>query len=134
MNTSTRLIFSLSVFGTLVAASGAYADAPPPPHGPPKEAVDACVNRAEGDSCTVTFGERSVNGTCEKAPSGELACRPNGPPPPPPEAFEACAKASAGDACTVTFHEHTLNGTCERFPGESALACRPSSPPPAPTN
>ena len=130
MNTPARLAFSISVLGIVVAASAAHADGSPPPHGPPKEAIDACTNRAEGDSCTVTFGERTMNGTCEKAPSGALACRPNGPPPPPPEAFEACADSKAGDVCTVTFHEHTLSGTCETFPGESALACRPSGPPP----
>jgi hypothetical protein len=58
------------------------------PHEPPKEAVEACAGKAEGDACTVSRGEESHDGTCHKPPQGEaLACAPadgkGGPPPKP---------------------------------------------------
>ena len=63
----------------------------PPPgrghRGPPPQAIDACKSLAESAACVVTFGDRSINGTCRKGPdgSGLLACAPaNMPPPPPP--------------------------------------------------
>lgn len=69
----------------------APANMPPPPahhhRGPPPQAFDACKTLAEGAACVVTFGDRSIQGTCRKGPDGNgaLACAPaNLPPPPPP--------------------------------------------------
>jgi hypothetical protein len=70
---------------TAAAQSGGPPPGGPPPGGfrPPQVAIDACSSRAEGDACSVTFGDHTIDGTCRKSPSGEgpLACAPNGPPP-----------------------------------------------------
>ena len=54
------------------------------PQGPPPEAIDACANLSEGDSCSFT-GRRddTVEGTCMRPPEGgdELACAPEGGAP-----------------------------------------------------
>jgi len=55
------------------------------PHGPPPEAIEACADLAEGDTCSFT-GRRNdeVKGTCMAPPQGgdeELACAPEGGPP-----------------------------------------------------
>lgn len=135
------------------ALVGDAAPAPSPPrrlHGPPPEAFDACQAKAVGAACTVTFGPKSVAGTCTAAPPGiddtRAACRPNDMPPPPdggrghlfhgppPEAFTACEGKTAGATCTVAFDAHTLDGTClappphARDAGESCLACAPPHP------
>lgn len=55
------------------------------PHGPPPEAIAACTDKAAGAACSVTFGDRTLTGTCAAPPDGgTLACRPDGPPPGPP--------------------------------------------------
>ena len=62
-----------SVFG-----STAFADPPPLP----QEAFTACEGKASGDSCSVTFREHTMEGTCTSGPDGgKLHCRPSGPPP-----------------------------------------------------
>ena len=67
----------------------AEGDRPPhgpggPHHGPPKEAVEACKSRKQGDECSFKMHDDTVTGTCEKGPEGDtLACRPEGGPPPP---------------------------------------------------
>lgn len=55
-----------------------------PPHEPPAEAVDACVDAAEGEACEFEGRDGEiVSGTCE-AHEDQLACRPEMPPCPPP--------------------------------------------------
>lgn len=46
--------------------------------GPPPEALEACVGKAEGDVCTFTGRRGDANGTCFVPPrDGEaLACKP----------------------------------------------------------
>jgi len=57
-------------------------DHPPGPPGPPPEAVEACSGRNTGDACTVTHGDHSFAGSCDRGPGdGPLACRPSQPPP-----------------------------------------------------
>lgn len=117
-------------------------------HGPPPEAFDACAAKAESAACTVTFGDKTISGTCvtppSDAPDQRLVCRPdNGPDghphgrglhgAPPEEVFGACTGKASGDACSVKFGDHTLDGTCrEPPPGvqDSRLGCAPSGPPP----
>jgi len=57
-----------------------------PRHRPPQEAFDACKSLSEGAACSVTFQDRTMNGTCRKGPRGEseLACVPERAPGPPP--------------------------------------------------
>lgn len=54
------------------------------PHGPPTEALEACAELMEGDSCSFT-GRRDdiVEGTCILIPKSDdtLACAPEGRPP-----------------------------------------------------
>ncbi len=47
--------------------------------GPPQEAFDACVSKAEGDVCTFSGHRGDVEGTCMSPPQGEgaLACAPD---------------------------------------------------------
>ncbi len=103
-----------------------------PHHQPPQAAFDACARSKAGDTCTVTFGDHTLNGTCAAGPDNQaLACRPDHPPGPPPEAISACSGHAAGDACTVTFGDHALTGTCDAGPDSSGpLACHPAGPPP----
>jgi hypothetical protein len=108
----------------------ARADGPERPgRRPPKQAFEACANKQVGDACSVTFGDRTITGTCSKGPDGQgaLACKPDRAPGPPPEAVEACAKSKQGDACSVSLGDHTISGTCETGPdGQGPLACKPS--------
>ena len=64
------------------------ANMPPPPlpGPPPPEAFAACKDLADGATCSVTFQDRTLDGTCRKGPDGkgELACAPTRMPPPPP--------------------------------------------------
>lgn len=51
-----------------------------PHHRPPPEAFTACASSQEGASCTVTFGQQTVAGTCRSGPRGDaLACVPPHP-------------------------------------------------------
>lgn len=51
---------------------------------PPPEAFTACEGKAADAACTVTFGDRTIEGTCRTPPpdSGEtrLVCFPARPP------------------------------------------------------
>src|SRR5215472_5751700 len=49
---------------------------------PPPEMVDACNGSAAGDSCSLIFGDRPIDGTCSADPylGGQLLCRPNQKP------------------------------------------------------
>jgi hypothetical protein len=114
-----------------LASSTALAGPPPGARPPlPPEALSACQKAREGDTCSVTFHDRTLQGTCRTLPDRtQLACLPAHPSP-PAEAFEACAGASADDPCSVRFGDRELEGTCEAA-GDDGLACRPSGPPPA---
>jgi len=104
----------------------AFAAGDGPPHrGLHREAVAACNSKGAGDACTLTFGDRSVNGVCRAAPDGQtLACRP----PPPQFAIDACAGHAANDSCQVSFPDgRSAAGTCRSGPdGNEPLACRPA--------
>lgn len=43
---------------------------------PPQEALDACVGLAAGDTCTVEFPNRDVEGVCIDPSQGKLVCVP----------------------------------------------------------
>lgn len=61
------------------AGSGGNGGGPPGGHrDPPKEAVEACSGLSEGDACTVTLPDHTLNGTCRKGPKADLplACAP----------------------------------------------------------
>jgi len=90
MKSSARIRFGLfaAVALPLAAAAAApalarAADRPPAPPAPPPEAYSACAGSAEGDACTVAFGEESAEGTCAVSREGNLFCRLDHPPPPP---------------------------------------------------
>lgn len=127
MHVGIRSLCVALFFGAPLAAQS--GGGPPPPGKPPQEAIDACASHAEGDTCSVTFHDRTMEGTCRKGPNGEgtLACAPKGPPPgPPPAAVQACTSLAKGDACKVTFGDRTLDGTCVTGPnGNEPLACLP---------
>jgi len=57
------------------------------PHGPPPEALAACVNLKAGDACSIALRGATVDGTCRTGPDGQgdLACAPKDMPLPPPE-------------------------------------------------
>lgn len=102
--------------------------------GPPPEAIAACADLDEGSECTVTIGERSLEGTCVAGPRDDepLACMPAGAHPmrPPPEAFTACEDAEVGDACRVELHDHSVTGMCREARGAGeGLVCVPDRPP-----
>lgn len=57
------------------------------PHGPPPEAIfTACDGKAADAACTVTLGDRTIEGTCKAPPPGvegtRLGCVPARPPRP----------------------------------------------------
>lgn len=57
------------------------------PHGPPPEAIFvACSGKAADAACTVTLGDRAIEGTCKAPPPGveetRLGCVPARPPRP----------------------------------------------------
>lgn len=90
-----RLVLASLVFTALPFASS-MAEPPHRPHRPPpKEAFDACANKAKADACAFTIHDHDISGTCEPAPpeSDTLACKPDHPPPgPPPDGDEPPAK------------------------------------------
>jgi hypothetical protein len=63
------LSLSLVLFG-VVGAGSAHAQR----RGTPREAVEACADREDGDDCEVRLGGRDVAGTCMAPPDGELVC------------------------------------------------------------
>ncbi|MCA9612708.1 MAG: hypothetical protein H6721_03765 [Sandaracinus sp.] len=93
-----------------------------PRGGPPAAAFEACEDKARGDACSFTDGDRTMSGTCGGPEDRPLACGPSRPHGPPPEAFEACEGIESGDACVVDTPDGTVEGTCED--GPSGRACR----------
>jgi len=57
---------------------------PPGMGQPPPESFEACVDKAEGDECTMKHGDREMKGTCATAPPNasdtRLSCSPSGHP------------------------------------------------------
>ena len=49
-----------------------------------RSAADCMAPRAEGAACEVTFGDRTLPGTCGLDRSQRLFCRPTNMPPAPP--------------------------------------------------
>jgi hypothetical protein len=77
---------TLLALACAAASVPAFADPPPGgPHKPPQEAFDACASAKDGDTCSVTFHDKTMSGVCHTTPDG-LACRPDGMPPGPPPA------------------------------------------------
>lgn len=68
--------------------SDAEEQSGPPDHaegrGPPPFAYEACVDKAQGDDCSVSFGERTIEGSCVTGLDDKLFCLPDEMPPPPP--------------------------------------------------
>ena len=61
--------YMIGLFLTLGLSSAAVAQTsqpsvPPGNGGPPQEAFAACSGKAQGDSCSVKFGDRELSGTC----------------------------------------------------------------------
>lgn len=53
------------------------------PRKPPPEAYSACAKATANDTCSVSFGQRTIEGTCTAdRDDGTLFCRPNHPPGP----------------------------------------------------
>lgn len=76
----TRALAASLVALAAVSVFGSTASADPPPL--PQEAFTACEGKAEGEACSVTFREHTMEGTCTSGPDGgKLHCRPSGPPP-----------------------------------------------------
>lgn len=86
--TSQRLaVLLFSITTAIAGAAGAQQPPQPGPHPhhrPPPAAFEACKGKSEGDSCSVSFREHTMTGTCATTPESELACRPDHPPPGPP--------------------------------------------------
>lgn len=107
-------------------------------HGPPPEALSACSGKSDGAACSVTFGDKTLEGTCSNGPRGDaLACRPkdgHGPGMhhhhrgPPPEALTACQGLSSGAGCSVVLGGQARAGTCRQGPPGEPLACVPAPP------
>lgn len=71
----------------LLAGPAAWAQQGPPGGrdgqrpGPPAEAIEACVERSEGDACRFETPRGELEGTCRTPPrddDGALACVPEG--------------------------------------------------------
>jgi hypothetical protein len=77
------VLSTISLLGFLSAVQAQPGQGNPPPL--PAEAYTACADKAQGDSCTSTMGDRTITGTCDIPPSTtgstRLACKPSGPPP-----------------------------------------------------
>jgi len=123
------------VLGSLLAIAlpfaAAYADGAHH-HQPPQAAFDACAKAKDGDACSVTFQDHTLDGVCRPAhESAALVCRPAHPPGPPPEAIDACRGKADGDACSVSHDGHDFAGSCAHGHDDAnaPLACRPSHPP-----
>lgn len=124
---------ALAIFASLGAAFVNAQDRRGPPREPPAEALQACVNRARGDACTVeTPRGDTISGTCGAPEGRALACMPEHGPGgpgghhggPPPAALDACRDISAGDACLVDTPDGSLEGTCAEV--RAGTACIPN--------
>ncbi len=48
-------------------------------HGPPSFAYAACVDKVSGDDCSVSFGDRTLAGSCVTGLNEKLFCLPDTP-------------------------------------------------------
>jgi hypothetical protein len=77
------LLFSAATAFPLAMARAADSD--DRPRQPPAAAFDACSGKSSGDTCSVTFRDRTITGTCKTIPQEDrLICWPDQPPPGPP--------------------------------------------------
>jgi hypothetical protein len=107
------------------------------PFGPPEEALAACEQKAESDTCSFIRPRdgSAVDGTCHarRDDASQLACRPNDRPrrgdgewSPPEESLAACEGINTGTACSFEAPFGTVNGICSEGPGDSGqVVCRP---------
>jgi len=79
--------------------------------------------------CTVTSGDRTLNGVCQQIPGGPLACCRRSSPPPPP--VQACSGKSAGDSCSFMVDSKTVSGVCRDLPERNLPRVRPATAPAA---
>lgn len=85
-----QLVVVLGMMGLGIGAgtfsSGAHASPLPGAgraHEPPPFAFEACTGKTEGDDCTVTFHDRTLEGSCLAHSDARLFCMPDDMPPPP---------------------------------------------------
>lgn len=80
------ILVVVSALGVAAAALAEERRGPPrgEPPTPPPEAYSACTSAAEGEACTVTLRDRTIDGICVLDKDDELFCRPDHPPGPPP--------------------------------------------------
>ena len=64
---------------SVLAAPGGRDGKPP---RPPVEAIEACVDLAEDDACSIVVDDEELSGVCMAGPRPEapLACRPDDAP------------------------------------------------------
>jgi len=81
----TRVTLLLATVSCLSLEAASAAETADHRRGPPPAAFEACSGKASGDSCTVSFGDRTINGTCKTLPQDDrLVCMPDHAPPGPP--------------------------------------------------
>ncbi|KIG19296.1 hypothetical protein DB30_03852 [Enhygromyxa salina] len=78
--TITALLLESFLFALLASPPGGSGGDHPP--RPPREAVEACVDKASGDACSFEGREgETVDGSCFTPEDDKpLACRPEQPP------------------------------------------------------
>ena len=64
------------------SSDGQQPTQPQQGQSPPQEAVDACADLSEGNSCSFNPQQSTVTGVCRVTPTNQLACIPEGSPPP----------------------------------------------------
>lgn len=103
-----------------------------------KDPMNACSGKSAGDTCTITFGNQSVDGTCTDR-NGNITCRPKdmgagpggnmqGPGTPggmDEGSVQACSGKTAGATCTITMGDRTMDGTCTDRSG--TISCVPGN-------
>jgi hypothetical protein len=113
------------------------AAAAQPRHAPPPEAYSACAGKKAADTCSVQFGQRTIDGACTMDEQQNLFCRPAMGPggehrrAAPPEAFSACQGKSVNQQCAVQLPDRAVSGTCSADE-QNNLFCRPDRPTPPP--
>ena len=72
----TGLLFAIvgSIFALNAVASSSTGGTTGGATASPKEAVDACSGKNEGDTCDFTKDNNKVSGTCQKDQEGKMAC------------------------------------------------------------
>ena len=96
-----------------------------PPRGPPPELVEACQGKNVGDSCSLVFGGRPVQGVCRRGRNDIIMCGPgDNAAEPPAEMFDACKGKTEREACLSPIEGHDVPGHCTRWRG-NRLLCRP---------